>query len=67
MPGRGPRSCTRGHVLLSGTLGRHIHHCQGRPAQAPATRAGSRSKGLDDEADSWARPTDLADPSWSRK
>lgn len=42
-------------MFPSRTRGRHIHHCQGLPAQAPATGAGSRSKGLED---------DLADPSW---
>lgn len=51
-------------MFPSGMPGRHIHHCQGLPAQAPATGAGSGSKSLEDEADSWARPTDLADPSW---
>lgn len=55
MPGRGLRTCVRGHVFPSRTPGRHIHHCQGLPAQAPATGAGSRSKGLED---------DLADPNW---
>lgn len=64
---RGPRTFMRGHVFSSGTPGRHIHHCQGLPAQAPATGAGSGSKGLKDEADSWARPTELADPSWQSR
>lgn len=60
VPDRCPGTCMRDtHVFPSGTPGRHIHHCQGWPAQAPATGGGRGSKGPEDEADTGPGPLTL--------